>query len=640
MKRIFRHFALCAALIAMSASVPRALAESSVLEAAEERLSENPRDVDALIAKGRALEKLDRVDAARAVFDELVESADARTRSLYERGLFRYRQGRFAGAIEDLTAASIASDVSPEMLLRLGDAHYAAGDPSAAFSAYRQATIYPDASSAALRRMGNAAYARRDFSSALAAYSEALRRNPADGYAVYYRAWTYQATGRWTESLADLDLAVELLGGTEPRVFNDRGRLLRLINAPALALHDFETAADLTAEKPQSPTHLAALLGALRSSNDLGQPTDATKRLEALKKAVQDDSAVHIEMALSYESGRIALLRKHYESAEAVYTKLIEAMPWNPDVFANRAIARLGRDDVAGALADWRRATERNPADAGLWYGFARASIAAGARGEALRAAAYAEQHADGDLRAAVERGRMLLAMDSPFAALISLNRRLAVDPNSVEAQRLKALALRELGRNHEALNAISDLLALAPQSPAARLLEADVRIALGDAVGARLALNEANVLGANAAEVAALAGETWMTAARIAKGESRRKAYAQAIRGFDLAVTLSDNAPAVLARRAAAYERVGRLADARHDLDKAIGAKPQDAELRFARASVLKALDECALAIRDFDAGLSLRPENDLARAARSSCKLAEGAVFDAIADYIGSIF
>lgn len=57
---------------------------------------------------------------------------------------------------------------------------------------------------------GQAALQRRDFDAALASYSTAIRVNPGDGLAYYYRAWTYRQKGDWARVISDCTASLSL----------------------------------------------------------------------------------------------------------------------------------------------------------------------------------------------------------------------------------------------------------------------------------------------------------------------------------------------------------------------------------------------------------------------------------------------
>lgn len=625
---------------------------AAALSAFEQALGDDGEDMRAALGRARALEGLGRGDEARAALDALVERAPEAGSVRMARGLLRYRAGDLEGAVEDLTLAASGETPPPLAHQRLGDALYALGQPARALEAYSRAAREPGAAAGLYRAIGNAAFALGDYDAAEAAYTEALAAAPSDGHAALHRAWTREAAGRLAAALEDYDLAMETMGGSEPRVALDRGRLLRALGAPALALDDFQTALDLVAATLNAGAsgdetarleriRVAALLGAAQSYNDLGQAQDAQARLAELQAfAPLEAMPPPAARSTRFELGRAALLARDHRRAEALFTALIDAAPERPAAYANRAQARLGLDDLSGALDDLRRAVELDPRDPAYRYALARVAAAAGDVRAAVEAAEVAERLAPNSPNGAVERARTLLALERPAAALGVVNEALALDPMSVEALRIRATALRRLGRDRDALSAALTLLQQAPRSPLAHLLAADARIALGDASGARIALNDAVGLGADPARVAVLAGEAWLATAREREGPGRTEALERAVAAFTLAIERAGGAERALPRRAVAYERLGRLEDALRDLDRAVGSTPQDPELRFARASLLVSLDRCEQALADYDAGLSLRPSNDQARSARASCRMSNGDVFGAIADYLTAFF
>lgn len=610
------------------------------LAAFDAALEADASNAAAVVGRARALEALGRAEEAQEALDALAASetaADAQV-GRFERALLDYRAGRISEALETLEALAAADEPRSLTLQRLGDARYAAKDAAGALEAYRRAARLPGAGAALFRSMGNAAYALGDLEAAEAAYSEALIEAPVDGWAAYHRAWTREALGKWRDALSDYDLAVETIGAANPQVVLDRGRLLLALGAPAPASEDLATVLEATPSKA-AELRAAALMASAQAHNDLGEAMDARARLRELRSLLEggpaaEDPAVGVEML--FEAGRAALLSRDYAGAEKLFTDVLQRAPDRADARANRAIGRLAAGDLAGALEDWREAARLRPRTAGMAYGLARAAIAAGAIDVAERAAQTAENLVSDDPNGPLERARLLMALDRPFAALEALS----AGANTADALKLRAEALRRLGREREALAAAKALTARAPSNPEAYALVAEAMIALGDHSGARIAIADANTLGADPARVAELAGDAWLTAARVEGEPTRDTALGNAVNAYDMAVRYSSGAPSALSRRAAAHRRLGALDEARKDLDRAVAAAPQDAELRFARASLAKEMGDCGAALADYDAGLSLRPENARARAARASCRIDDGQIFGAIADYLSTIF
>jgi lipoprotein NlpI len=70
--------------------------------------------------------------------------------------------------------------------------------------------------------------------------------------------------------------------------------------------------------------------------------------------------------SLFVRSGIDECSSRHFDAAIADYTQALEINPKNPDAYANRALAKLEKGDIADALADDTHAIELNPDSPGI----------------------------------------------------------------------------------------------------------------------------------------------------------------------------------------------------------------------------------------------------------------------------------
>ena len=523
---------------------------------------------------------------------------------------------------------------------RLGDVHYARGDLKTALKLYLQALDSKKPDPSIHRMLGSTHYGLGDYKSAEISYTEALRLNPVDGYAAYYRAWTREKLKRPLKALQDYDRAFEILGGQAPRVAIDRGRMLLRRGALAAALADFRVALD---REPENP---AALYGAARTLVAQGQTTAALEVLNRLVGIVGDNR--RLGAAALFLRARAKIANEDFAGALADLDLSISVTPapGDADAFFNRALVRSKLNDAAGALEDLRAAAKIKPNDAQIQYALARAAIVAGlgdlARSSARKAESLAARSAVGPKARAVT----LLALDQPKAALRELGAYLQRAPRDTEAMRLASLALLRVGRHADALILAQRIGLYAPRNPSGPMLEAQAYIALSDPKRARDALNRANALGASLTQITSLAGKMWIMVSQMdpsklpAMHVDGRWALEQAGAAYDMAVEHSKRSPETLKERARVRIMRGDHKGALEDLTRAIGERPQDASLRFARADLLRKLKRCEEAIKDYDTVLSLQPDNSDARSDRADCKFDEGSYLGAIGDYVGSWF
>lgn len=174
---------------------------------------------------------------------------------------------------------------------------------------------------------------------------------------------------------------------------------------------------------------------------------------------------------------------------------------------------------------------------------------------------------------ATLSRGRLRAAEGDTVGALEDYREACRLDPESTEATHSYALALADLGRRGEALAQLDLVIAKRPGFLDARHNRAALLLQEGDAAGALAdcdhAIAAAPPLGAS--------------------GDHQ---------------TLS-----LLALRATAYRRLGRLNDALADLNELLRERPDDAASLTERAGALAELGEYAEARRDYFAALHADP-------------------------------
>ncbi|MCI4665477.1 MAG: tetratricopeptide repeat protein [Neomegalonema sp.] len=608
------------------------------LEAFEAALAQDPTERQAILGRAQALDLIGRIDEAIAIYDGLLAKKAKDAPILFYRGVANYHRGQFERAEADIRAAIKGGLKLSVAHQRLGDVFYARGQLKKALEAYLTAAKAPTPHPSVHRALGNSYYALGRYRAADAAYGQALKLNPSDGYAAYYRAWTREKLGRPLLALEDYNRAFEILGGKSPRVAIDRGRILLRSGAVAAALEDFRVALD---REPENP---AALYGAALALIAQGQTTTAEEILNRLVAIVGDNR--RLGSAALQLRARAKIVNEDYAGAVADLDLAISLNPTAAEAFYNRALARARLKDAAGALEDLTKAASLKPDDPEIQYALARAAIVAGLRDVAMKAARTAEGLAVPGGEAQLARAATLLALDKPREALRELEDMLKRAPRNVEALKLASIALMRVGRHSDALSLAHSLRLHAPRSPAGPLLEAEAYIALSKPGRARSALNRANALGAPLAKITSLAGQMWIMIAHMDPAKLPRMqvdgkwALEQAGAAYDMAVEHSKRSPETLKERASVRILRGDLKGALDDLSHAVAVRPQDADLRFARADLLRRLKRCAEAIKEYDAGLSLKPDNADARSDRADCKFDEGEYLGAVGDYVGSWF
>lgn len=167
-----------------------------------------------------------------------------------------------------------------------------------------------------------------------------------------------------------------------------------------------------------------------------------------------------------------------------------------------RALAALGRP--AEAARAFGEALRLAPDDPRLWLSLARFRLQTGERAGAIVAADRALRIAPGNIAAIVLRGILVRDQYGLKAALPWFDRALAIDADDVSATLERAATLGELGQYRAMLAATRKTLALRPNNPQARYLQAvlsararnfDLARTLYSKTGAALAARPSNLL-------------------------------------------------------------------------------------------------------------------------------------------------
>ncbi len=226
---------------------------------------------------------------------------------------------------------------------------------------------------------------------------------------------------------------------------------------------------------------------------------------------------------------------------------------------------------------------------------FARAEAARRAGDTAAARRLYAAVPRDAPMRPEACYNCGVLALDAgqPAAALVPLREAVAARPDDPDMLHALGVCLRQLGRPEAALNALRLAHAAGAAGPAAA---ADLAMATGESGD-----------WAAAAEALFADRQHWPGNARLANAHGRAlahgQAHAAAADAFRSAVAL---APGFLAARrnlAAAWQRLGYMAEARAQWEAVLARRPDDAEARFGRATVRLAQGDWAEGFADYEA-------------------------------------
>ena len=209
-------------------------------------------------------------------------------------------------------------------------------------------------------RRGEARAARGDRDGALADLDRACALAPGEARYAYQRAMLHAAEGDITPALADLDRTLKLqpkhLRALIARASLNRGR-----GETAAALADLDAADHAAAKEADERLRLAT------EYERLDRLSSAAAQFDAWIAAHGDDS--RLPQALTgrcwVEALRGEVLAKAAADCEAARRSLLVTAR----VFEGRGLIRLRRGDLAGAVADFNTALERQPKAVWALYG-------------------------------------------------------------------------------------------------------------------------------------------------------------------------------------------------------------------------------------------------------------------------------
>jgi tetratricopeptide (TPR) repeat protein len=297
--------------------------------------------------------------------------------------------------------------------------------------------------------LGNALLRSGKPEAALAAFDAALALAPQFPEAHCNRGVALQDLGRLEEALDALDRAIALRAAYPLAYFN-RGNVLKAMGRPGEALEAHDRAAGLEPRFAEAHLNRGFVLLDLDESNAALDAFDAALRL----RPGWGEAAV----------GRAASLGRLHRPAEAVAAidVALAADPANPDWLAMRgdALTALRRHDEAraayeAALAGFPETASGFTRRAKVLVDLKRCSEALAAADRAVDLGAGAEGH--------FARARALRGLDRFAEELAAVDAARQLGKRGSAFEHARAMALIELGRDHEALAGLEAAIAIDP---------------------------------------------------------------------------------------------------------------------------------------------------------------------------------
>ena len=258
------------------------------------------------LQQGLQLHQQGRLDAARAIYDQVLAVAPRHGDALHLRGVVALQQGQAGLAVERIRAALKVDAKQPGYWYNLGNALMAHGQPADAVGAFEQAlTRAPDFLDAAVN-LGNALAAAGQPQQALLRYAQVLARDPGQ-----VQAWLNQGNAlfelrHWQQALDSFDRALALQPGL-PLAHAGRGHVLFRLGSLEDALQSYDQALALLPDHPETLSNRANVLMALRRLDE------AQAGYEAAIALTPQYAEAHFNLSLLH------LLRGRFEPGWAMY---------------------------------------------------------------------------------------------------------------------------------------------------------------------------------------------------------------------------------------------------------------------------------------------------------------------------------
>ena len=354
-----------------------------------------------------------------------------------------------------------------------------------------------------------------------------------------------------------------------------------------------------------------------------GDLEEARKLFEAAAVAAPEDPRPLMGMALAAQFGG------DLESALDAATRAVETAPEFLPALITRADIHLARGDGEAAAEDYTAAIRIEPLNSTAHLGHGRALATQGDLAGAVDAVSRAIDISGNNTSYLIERARLYLAMEEIDAAIYDLEQAKAASPDDPRPALVLALTLQGTGDLERALAEASSAVDIAPEYLPALFTRGDIRLALGDAMGAAedygaaARIDPLNPL-AHAGQAQALG----------AQGDVEG-----AIDALTRALDIAGDNPDYLAERARLHLDLEDVEAALADLERAAAAAPERVGVRLLYADVLRFAERLDDALAVASALIQDQPGLPLAYELRASVRMSLGDETGAMEDLATAI-
>jgi tetratricopeptide (TPR) repeat protein len=310
-----------------------------------------------------------------------------------------------------------------------------------------------------------------------------LAANPNDELALNSRSLARMRLGRYNEAYEDLRRAVNLKPANADYQAN-LGYVLWKLGRADEAVRAERGALKLDPKNVTAHYQLGRFLLRLEDRRDLAEAITELRQALALDPRQYD---VRFELIAAYrELGNLA-------EAAAQVDVLQDARPTDPRVFYVTGLVDADRHDLNSAVKNFNEAITRDPSMYGAWQDLGLAYGKANRWDDAARTFAELAQRQPNSIEAAYFHALSLYNSGRPAEAEAEARRVLRIDAGAVEAHTLLGIILASRGNaNSEAADALSQAIALNPNSVDAQFYLGRVQYAMKDYAGSTKSLRAA----------------------------------------------------------------------------------------------------------------------------------------------------
>jgi len=228
---------------------------------ATQRQMEKQQQIHSMAYSGRAHvnERLGRLDAAIADYDQVIKLMPNESGLHNNRGIINHKLGKYELALEDHTRAISLNPNNATSYLRRGNIYQNLENYQLAVDDYTRALKLKPDDAPAHKRRGDTYKKMGNYKLATADYTRAIELNPNNRFAYKERGKTLVKLRKYNEALADFSKAIQLNSNDE-ETYNNRGLIYVALNRFGSAQNDFANSIRLNPHNPAAYNNLAWLL--------------------------------------------------------------------------------------------------------------------------------------------------------------------------------------------------------------------------------------------------------------------------------------------------------------------------------------------------------------------------------------------